>query len=167
MGTPAAAGRVLTGSAFAPVLSGPALPPSRPLVRDGNGQTERPASLLFIRFANPSPDGRSLRSRRCLFQFAFAPCLMGGKTGRFALSRGREYAAFRDGPPSVPVGDTGEKGKKGIAGSGASVGRRKAPHGPASTDAALLDPVAHGYGHSCMWHFRLPFHQCPAVPLTR
>jgi hypothetical protein len=76
----------------------------------------RPASLLAgIPIADPSPVGRSLRSRRCLFRLSFAPCLMGGKTGRFALSGGREKAALRVSPPSVPGGDTGEKGEKGIA----------------------------------------------------
>jgi hypothetical protein len=76
--------------------------------------------MLFIRVAHPSPTGGSLRSRRCLFLLGFAPCLMGGKTGRIVLSGGRDYAAFRDSPPSVPAGDTGEKGKKGIAGLGRS-----------------------------------------------
>ena len=110
---------------FRPLRTGYAALPTA-CGRDGDGRPRRPTSMLFIRAAHPSPDGGSLRSRRCLFRLSFAPCLMGGKTGRFALSGGREYAAFRVRPPP-PRWGTGRKRREGYRGFRvASVGRSKA-----------------------------------------
>ena len=83
--------------------------------------------MLFIRAAHPSPACGSLCSRRCLFRLSFAPCLMGGKTGRFALSGGRDYAAFRVSPLPSPDGGNGRKRREGSRWVRvASVGRCKA-----------------------------------------
>ena len=51
---------------------------------------------------------------------------MGGKTGRFALSGGREYAAFRIGSPLRPGGERGESEEKGTRVQDRSRGSLKA-----------------------------------------
>src|SRR4051794_28845017 len=72
---------------------------------------------LVMPIAYPSPRRWSLHSARGLFRLSFPPCFMGGKTGRFALSGCREYAAFRVDPPAPvpPAGGSEEELRRRVS----------------------------------------------------
>ena len=108
------------GVRFAPVAARPATPPFRPLMPE-SATGERHASIhAGMPFADPSPEGGSLRSRRWFVPAHFAPCLCGGRNGPVSLiAVGRFAPALSLFPPPPPGGGNGErKGKRGYAGLG-------------------------------------------------
>ncbi len=131
MATPANTGRVLTESAYAPVLSGPAAPPSRPLVEEtvtGDPDAQHPCCSSGPRIRRLLV-GRFAPAAVC--SSAVSPHVhTGGQNRPVCFSGGRDYAAFRAVSPFRPRrGNEGER-QEGFAGLG-SLPALQGSHRPA------------------------------------
>ncbi len=116
--TPADAGRVLTGYALAPVLSGPAAPPSRPLVEET--PTGDPAAQHLC--CSSGPRIRRLLVGRSLpppfVPARFRPMSHGGQNRPVCFERWPRVRSVSCWFPLRPGGVRGESEEKGIPGLG-------------------------------------------------